>query len=255
MLNGSRISVYPKPKKVGGAYANYSKNIPSFVLLNWTNTFYDVVILAHELGHAFHGHLSQVQKNSVYGTPMTLAETASVFNETLMFESMLPKVSDQEKKVLIASRLDDIFGTIFRQIAYTRFEKRCHESFQENKPLTYNEYNQIWFEEMQNLYGPHVNLDPELFQYHWASIPHFQHTPFYCYSYAFGNIISLNIYQNFKESQDKEGFIKKYHSLLEAGGSDTPENLVSEIFNIRFDAKFYETAFRHIEFLISELEK
>lgn len=255
MLNGSRISVYTKPKKVGGAYANYSKNIPSFVLLNWTNTFYDVVILAHELGHAFHGHLAQAQKNSVYGTPMTLAETASVFNETLMFESMLPSVSDQEKKVLIASRLDDIFGTIFRQISYTKFEKRCHESFQDNKPLTYNEYNQIWFEEMQSLYGPYVNMDPELFQYRWASIPHFQHTPFYCYSYAFGNIISLNIYQNYKESQNKEEFIKKYHSLLEAGGSDTPENLISEIFNIQFDAKFYETAFKHIEFLISELEK
>ncbi len=172
-----------------------------------------------------------------------------------MFESMLSKVSDQEKKVLIASRLDDIFGTIFRQIAYTRFERRCHESFQENKPLTYNEYNEIWFEEMQNLYGPHVNLDPELFQYHWGAIPHFQHTPFYCYSYAFGNIISLNIYQNYKESQDKEDFIKKYHSLLEAGGSDAPENLVNKIFGIKFDSKFYETAFKHIEYLLELLEK
>lgn len=255
MVNGSRMSVYPKPNKVGGAYASYGKNMNSFVLLNWADTFSDVTTLAHELGHAFHGQLSQSQKNSAYGTPMTLAETASIFNETLMFENMIPTVSDDEKKVLISSRLDDIFGTIFRQIAYTMFEKRCHESFLANNPLTYKEYNQIWLEEMNEMYGSYVNVDPELVKYTWAAIPHFQHTPFYCYSYAFGNIISLNIYQTYKDSDNKEDFIVKYHSLLEAGGSDTPENLINNIFGIKFDSKFYDVAFKHVSDLLDMLEK
>jgi oligoendopeptidase F len=254
MLYEGRISVYPKPGKTSGAYANYAQTIPSFVLLNWANSRGDVTTLAHELGHAFHGELSKIQKDAVYSTPLTLAETASIFNETLMFEALLESLQDDnEKKELILSRLDDIFGTIFRQVTYVSFEKKCHESFLRNEPLTFDDYNAMWLEEMKKLYGPDVEINEDMIKAGWSMIPHIFHTPFYCYTYAFGNIISLNIYENYKNAEDKKEFIAKYHKLLSAGGSDTPENLLNNIFGIKFDETFYSTAFSHIEKLINKL--
>lgn len=256
MIRGGRISVFPKQGKTTGAYAQYTKHLPEFVLLNWANTYSDVTTLAHELGHAFHGSLSKRQKASVYHTPLTLAETASIFNETLMFETMLEATEDKElRKKLIFSRLDDIFATIFRQVAYVMVEKRCHESFKNNQPLTYEDYNRIWFEEMSKLYGPAVYLHKHLMQSFWSAIPHIFYTPFYCYTYAFGNLISLNLYQNFKMTENKHDFIRKYHELLAAGGSDTPENLLNDIFQIKFNDDFYMLAFSNIHELISKLDE
>lgn len=255
MLEDNRISVFPHLGKTGGAYAQYEKSIPEFVLLNWTNSYSDVTTLAHELGHAFHGNLSKAQTSSVYYTPLILAETASIFNETLMFEKLLETTQEEElKKKLIFDRLDDIFGTIFRQVMYVKFEKFCHESFLKNEPMTYDDFNHTWFTESSKLYGPHVNVEKELLKHGWSGIPHIFNTPFYCYTYAFGNIISLNIYQGYKEAIDKEDFLSKYHSFLEAGGSDTPENLLKDIFNIEFNDNFYKLAFSHIEELISKLD-
>jgi len=254
MIEGGRISVYPKPGKSTGAYAQYTKNFPEFVLLNWADTLNDVTTLAHEMGHVFHGYLSKIQKEAVYETPLTLAETASIFNETLMFETLIDTIdSEEQKKKLICSRLDDIFGTIFRQVAYVSFEKKCHESFKNNEPLTFDDYNEMWAEETEKLYGPPVSKNRDMIKYGWASIPHIFGTPFYCYTYAFGNIISLNLYQKYKASKNKEEFIKKYHELLAAGGSDSPENLLRDIFNIEFNDDFYSLAFDNIKNLINKL--
>lgn len=254
MIEGGRLSVYPKPGKSTGAYAQYTKHFPEFVLLNWADTPSDVTTLAHEMGHVFHGHLSKIQKEAVYDTPLTLAETASIFNETLMFETLIETIdSEEQKKKLIFSRLDDIFITIFRQIAYVSFEKKCHESFRNNEPLTFDDYNEMWAEEMEALYGPSVSQNKDMMKHVWASISHIFHTPFYCYTYAFGNIISLNLYQKYKVSENKEEFIKKYHQLLAAGGSDSPENLLYDIFGIKFDEEFYKLAFDNIKELINRL--
>ena len=254
MIEGSRISVYPREGKTSGAYAQYTKFLDEFVLLNWADSSSDVSTLAHELGHAFHGHLSKEQNSLVYNTPLILAETASIFNETLMFETLLENTKDEDsKKKLICSRLNDLFSTIFRQVAYILFEKRCHESFQKNEPLAFDDYNRIWSEEMNKLYGDAVQIDDELQKHMWSSISHIYHTPFYCYTYAFGNIISLNIYQAFKEADNKSEFLEKYHRFLAAGGSDTPENLLNNIFGIKFDESFYKLAFTNIEDLINKL--
>jgi len=254
MIEGGRISVYPKQGKSTGAYAQYTKDFPEFVLLNWADTPNDVTTLAHEMGHVFHGHLSKIQKAAVYDTPLTLAETASIFNETLMFETLIDTIeSEEQKKKLICSRLDDIFGTIFRQVAYVSFEKRCHESFKNNEPLTFDDYNEMWAEEMENLYGPSVSQNREMIKYGWSAISHIFGTPFYCYTYAFGNIISLNLYQKYKTTHNKEEFIEKYHQLLAAGGSDSPENLLHNIFGIKFDEEFYNLAFENIKELINKL--
>lgn len=255
MLREGRISVYPREGKASGAYAQYTKNLPEFVLLNWTNTSAAITTLAHELGHAFHGNLSKKQKNLVYSTPLTLAETASIFNETLMFEILLEKEQDKIiRNKLIFNRLDDIFSTIFRQVSYVLFEKRCHESFQKNEPLTYDDFNLMWAEETSKFFGQNINLDKDLIKHGWSSIPHIFHTPFYCYTYAFGNIISLNLYQTYKKSENKNEFIEKYHQLLSAGGSDTPENLLNSIFGIKFDENFYKLAFENIEELLQKLD-
>lgn len=255
MLIGGRMSIFPKPGKTSGAFAQYSKHTEQFVLINWTDSINDVFTMAHELGHAFHGHLSKAQTSSVYDTPLILAETASIFNETLMFETMLKEITSvDERRSVICDKLNDLFVTIFKQIAYTIFERRCHESFLKNQPLTYSDYNAMWMEEMQKLYGKNVKIDPNILQQGWSSISHIYDTPFYCYTYAFGNIISLNLYQNYKNTSDKNGFIKKYHKLLSSGGSDTPENLLYKIFKIKFDEKFYQTAFDNIEDLIKKIK-
>lgn len=255
MFKNGRISASPKPGKQSGAYAQYTKNLPEFILLNWANTPSDVSTLAHEMGHAFRGKLSKKQKSLVYDTPLTLAETASIFNETLMFETLLDITKNKEaKKKLICGRLDDIFGTIFRQVAYVNFEKRCHESFKKNEPLTFDDYNKIWLEEMHKLYGNKVVIEDDLIKSAWSSISHIYQTPFYCYTYAFGNIISLNLYQNFKQTKNKKEFIAKYHKFLAAGGSDTPENLLKDIFGIIINDNFYELAFMHIEELLKKID-
>lgn len=255
MMNDERMSVFPYKGKTGGAYANYASNIKEFTLLNWTDTYGDVTTLAHELGHCFHGYLSKQQKTLVYSTPLTLAETASIFNETLMFDAMMKTdISPKKKLSMISSRLDDIFGTIFRQIMFTRFERRCHESFDRNEPLTYEDFNRMWLEETEALYGKNVKIDGELVKYNWASVPHIFHTPFYCYTYAFGNLISLNLVQSYKESDDKQAFIEKYHSLLAAGGSERPEDLLMKVFGMKIDDKFYEVGLRSIKDLLLEMD-
>lgn len=255
MLDNGRLSVYPKLGKTGGAFAQYTKALPEFVLLNWTDAYSDVTTLAHELGHAFHGNLSKIQTDMAYSTPLILAETASIFNETLMFETILANTQNEKlKKKLIYDRLDDIFGTIFRQVMYVNFERQCHQSFLENSPLTYGDFNSIWLSEVKKLYGPDVNIDENVVKHGWSAIPHIFNTPFYCYTYAFGNIISLNLYQMYKEAENKEDFLVKYHSFLAAGGSDTPENLLKNIFGIEFNESFYRLAFTHIEDLIKQLD-
>lgn len=251
MLEGGRISVYPRKGKTSGAYANYGSRNPEFMLLNWTDRQNDVTTLAHEAGHCVHGHLSKQQDPLVYSTPLTLAETASIFNETLMFEALLAEAPEDRRVAMVVDRLDDIFGTIFRQISYIRFERRCHNSFAKNEPMTYDDYNAAWMEEMTALYGPDVVLDKETVEALWSAIPHIYHTPFYCFTYAFGNIISLNLVQQYKQAEDKEEFMRKYHGFLSAGGSERPEDLLMKIFGIKMDEAFYATALQSIRELLS----
>lgn len=255
MLNGERISVFPKKGKESGAYANYTKTIPSFVMLNWDGTPSALTTLGHELGHAFHGELQKKQGALSYGAPLVLSETASIFTETIMFESIISEVSDERKrKQLIAEYLDDLFSTTFRQIQYVNFEKRCHNSVLNDEPLTYVEFDEIWLDECKKLYGDNVK-DMELISNRWSQISHIFATPFYCYSYAFGNILSLNLIQMYRDAENKEEFIKKYHEFLSAGGSEEPEVLMKRVFGIELDEKFYDTAFKVVEDLIEKLEK
>lgn len=251
-MGNGRIDVYPKQGKSSGAFCSYDKVKGEWVLLNWTGKAHDIVTLAHELGHAFHGDRAKVQNYVNYSAPLVLAETASIFNETLLFNELLKTVDD--KSEMICNRLDDLFSTIFRQVMYVAFEKECHESWVAGKPLTWEEYNEIWFRQLTKLYGDAVELNKEQQQWGWMVIPHIYHTPFYCYAYSFGNILSLNVYKGYEDADDKSAYMTKYKEFLALGGSLRPKDAIAEKFGLDIaDDKFYDMAFDYIRGLIAQI--
>ncbi len=256
IFENGRVDVFPKKGKMGGAYANYDKDCSSFVMLNYTNKFSDVMTLAHELGHAIHGHLSQKQVSSCYGSPLSLAETASIFNETLVFEKFLEEGSFSEEQEVHYrfEQLEDIFATTFRQIQYVLFEKRVHEAFDRGEELSHQEFNIMWREAQVELTGDAVEYKvPAKNEFGWSSIPHIFHTPFYCYSYSFGNLLSLSLYKLYKK--DGQEFVERYKNILRAGGSERPEQLLLKNgVNIN-DESFFKNGITMIEELLEKLEE
>ena len=186
MMEEGRVDVFPKAGKRGGAFASYDKGVESFVLLNYTDTIDDVFTLAHELGHAIHGHLAQGQKSPVYDAPLVLAETASIFSENLLMERIAETLTPEERGELLNQKLMDVFGSIHRQIMYVSFERRVHDYIHAGGELTYKELNLWWDEESKKLSGTAITpiLPPEK-NYSWSAIPHIFSTPFYCYAYSF----------------------------------------------------------------------
>lgn len=253
LLENGRVDAMPKNNKSGGAFCSYNKKDGEWVLLNWDDTLSYTSTLAHELGHAFHGFMSRKQNNINYGSSLCMAETASIFNETILFDAILNK--SENKASLIIDRLDDIFATILRQIAYVRFEKKCHQSWNDKNPLTWEDYDSIWLDEIKLLYGDSININDDMLKHVWMNIPHIFHTPFYCYAYAFGNILSLNVYESYKDSDDKNEYMNKFKEFLSLGGSKTPKDAVKDVFDIDIDSDhFYDTAFDYIQSLINILK-
>jgi oligoendopeptidase F len=253
MFESGRVDVYPNKGKRGGAYAQYVKNVESFVLLNYTNKLDDVLTLAHELGHAIHGHLSQEQKSAVFSSPLSLAETASIFNETLMFDSLLEKIDDRDEKIsILVERLDGAFNTIFRQVQIVLFEREIHERIRNEEELSYVDFNKIWRRLTSELYGKAVHFDNDAEDdAMWSYIPHIFRTPFYCYTYAFGNLLSLSLYEMYKNEGD--AFIPKYKEILKAGGSVPPEELLMRYGIDITKPEFYNGGLKVIDDLVDEL--
>jgi len=254
MFNNGRVDVYPKQGKRNGAYAQYVKGIESFVLLNYTDRLDDVLTLAHELGHAIHGHLSQEQEFSEFNSPLSLAETASIFNETLMFDYLLKHTTNKDEKIaMLVERLDGAFNTIFRQAQIVLFEKEIHERLLNEEELTYIDFNKIWRKHSSELYGHSVKFDNQDSEdIGWSQIPHIFRTPFYCYTYSFGNLLSISLYNIYlNEGGDK--FIPKYKEILKSGGSVPPEELLMR-YNIDITKpEFYEGGLKVIDELVNEL--
>lgn len=251
----SQVDVFPKPGKRGGAYACYEKNFESRVLLNFTGTLSDVTTIAHEIGHAIHGMLSQKQPGAVFSTSLCLAETASVFNEMIFFQALLKDLHTREEKLeLLNSRLQDIFSTIFVQIMYACFERECHQSFFEGKDLGYTDFNHIWRKNQESLFGEivdfHSNKDKAV---SWSGIGHFFRTPFYVYSYAFGSLLTFSLYEIYLE-QGRD-FVERYKAILSAGGGTTPYKLLlSNGIDITSES-FFEKGIKVIENLLSDFEQ
>jgi oligoendopeptidase F len=249
------IDAAVKPGKRGGAYsAGTVTTVHPYVFMNFEGRLRDVQTLAHELGHGVHQYLSRKQGELQSSTPLTTAETASVFGEMLVFNRMMEKLSDpKEKLALLISKIDDTIATVFRQISMNRFEDEIHHARREGGELSTEDFSDKWYKTQHNLYGDSIQITEE-YKLWWCYIPHFLHTPGYVYAYAFGELLVLALYDLYKKS-DQKVFSEKYIELLEAGGSDWPHKIVAKMGVDITDASFWENGLQLFEEMISEAEK
>jgi oligoendopeptidase F len=238
--------------KRGGAFcASPSPLLHPYVLCNYDDNLRDVMTVAHELGHGLHGCLSRKQNYFNYDTPLTTAETASVFGEMLVFDHLLAQQSDREVQIaLLAGKIEDIFATVFRQNVLTRFEELAFSARHE-KRLTPEAIGKLWLEANGNYYGDAVAM-PDSYRWGWSYIPHFIHSRFYCYSYVFGQLLVLALYRMYKD--EGKSFVPKYVALLEAGGSDTPDALLKPLGVDIHQKEFWQKGFDEISLLVKSLQ-
>ncbi|MFZ4461836.1 MAG: M3 family metallopeptidase [Patescibacteria group bacterium] len=253
MFENGRVDAFPKKGKRGGAFASYNKDEPSLVLLNYTGKLSDVPTLSHELGHATHGHLSQVQRDSVYNSGLCLAETASIFSEMLLSEKIRTRLTPEEYTNFLSGELFDAFSSIFRQVQYVLFERKVHETIHSGKELTYHDLNVLWREEQLKMSGDSITFDtPAEEEIGWATIPHIFNSPFYCYAYAFGHLLVFALYDRYR--RDGKAFVEDYKNILRAGGSVRPKELLARYgFDIT-KPEFYRLGLGEIERKLVEFE-
>jgi oligoendopeptidase F len=218
------IDAPPRPGKRGGAFCAYT--VPSrhpYVMLNYTARPYDVLTLAHELGHGVHATLARPQGIFQFTTPLTLAETASIFGETIVLERLLERAPDAAARLsLLAGSLDGAVGAVFRQVAMNRFEHAVHTARREAGELAPERFAELWLATQADLLGDAVDLHDD-YGIWWSYIPHFVDTPGYVYAYAYGNLLALSVYRRYEE--EGEDFVPAYLELLRAGGSRPPQEL------------------------------
>jgi oligoendopeptidase F len=239
--------------KASGAFAHPS--IPSlhpYVLLNYQGKIRDVMTLAHELGHGVHQILAAKNGLLMGETPLTLAETASVFGEMLVFRKLLEDSNDKEKKQLLAGKVEDMLNTVVRQIGFHQFEVKFHEARIKSE-LTPDEIGEIWMQTQSHAVGPYINLTDE-YKVLWGYIPHFVHTPFYVYAYAFGDSLVNALWYSYQNS-DKNAFAEKYLDMLSAGGTKGHNDLLKPFNLSAYDKSFWNKGVSMISGLMDELEK
>ena len=223
-IDESWIDAPVRPGKRGGAFA--APVTPShhpYVFLNWTGTSRDVATLAHELGHGLHFQLAREQGIFHQTTPLTVAETASVFGETVTSNRLLSTIDDpQERFALLASTLEDSIATVYRQVAMNRFEEACHTARRTEGELSVDRFGELWAESQSDMLGDSVEVT-DGYRSWWSYVPHFMGTPGYVYAYAYGQLLALSVYARYVEEGD--AFVPAYLDLLRAGGSRSPEEL------------------------------
>jgi oligoendopeptidase F len=246
------IDAAVKPGKAPGAFAHPTvTEVHPYVMLNYLGKPRDVMTLAHELGHGVHQVLAAGQGEMLASTPLTLAETASVFGEMLTFRAMLDTAKDQkERKVMLAGKVEDMINTVVRQIAFYDFECKLHEA-RRGGELTPDDINALWMSVQAESLGPAFEYMPG-YETFWAYIPHFVHSPFYVYAYAFGDGLVNALYAVYQESP--EGFEDKYFDMLKAGGSKHHEALLAPFGLDASDPTFWDKGLSMIEGFIDELE-
>lgn len=237
--------------KRGGAYAYPIPFLHPFVLMNWTGKRKDVLTLAHELGHGIHQILYSLLSLLQSDPPMTMAETASVFGECLVFAQLMQQTDDPETKLaLLCQALEDAFATSFRQAAITRFEQKIHEARAEGE-LSIEKFNALWLDTQRAMFDGSVAI-PDSYGWWWVYISHLLR-PFYCYSYAFGQLLVLALYAQYQEKG--EAFVPKYLELLRAGGSDSPVNLLKKMGIDIEDPTFWQKGIEILREMVEEAEK
>jgi len=246
------IDAAVKPGKAPGAFAHPTvADAHPYVMLNYMGKPADVMTLAHELGHGVHQRLAADQGELLSRTPLTLAETASVFGEMLTFRAMLAQASDKRtRKAMLAGKVEDMINTVVRQIAFYEFERRVHAARTEGE-LTSDALGGIWMAVQSESLGPAINLPPEYAAF-WSYIPHFLHSPFYVYAYAFGDGLVNALYAVYETGED--GFQDKYFRMLAAGGTLHHGELLAPFGLDASDPGFWARGLDLISSMIDELE-
>jgi len=248
------IDAPPRPHKRGGAFCSYTvPSVHPYVLLNFTARRRDVLTMAHELGHGLHAALAQPQGIFHQSTPLTLAETASVFGETLVFERLLAAAGSPEERLgLLAERIDGAIATVFRQMAMNRFEHDVHTGRRRDGELSVDRFAEMWVTTQTELFGGSVEIT-DGYKIWWSYIPHFISTPGYVYAYAYGQLLALSVYGRYR--QEGESFVPRYLELLAAGGSRSPEQLADIVGIDLSDPGFWDFGLELIDAQLREAEQ
>ncbi len=219
------IDAQVRKGKESGAFSH--PTVPSvhpYILMNYQGNIRDIMTLAHELGHGVHQVLSGKQGVLMSDTPLTLAETASVFGEQLTFRKLLKiENSEKQRRLMIAGKIEDMLNTVTRQVAFCEFEKRIHTA-RKNGEISLDNINKTWIEVQKESLGPTIKFDDE-YKYYWSYIPHFIHSPFYVYAYAFGDCLVNSLYRVYEKHPN--GFVDKYINMLSAGGTMRHKELLA----------------------------
>ena len=242
------IDAEPRDGKRGGAYCSYpSPALHPWILCNYMGTPRDVMTVAHEMGHALHAMLGRTQSPFNYHSTLPLAETASVFGEMVVFDRLLANETDPTARLaLIAGKIEDAFATVFRQNVLTRFEQSAFAARAEGR-LTAERIGDLWISANGAYYGDSVRMT-DGYRWGWSYIPHFIHTPFYCYAYVFGQLLVMALYRMYKEQGAP--FVPKFASLLAAGGSAAPDDLLRPLGVDISDRGFWEKGLAELEALV-----
>jgi oligoendopeptidase F len=241
-----------RPGKASGAFAH--PTVPAahpYLLLNYQGRVRDVMTLAHELGHGVHQVLAGRQGYLMADTPLTLAETASVFGEMLTFRALLTGETDpHRRKIMLAGKVEDMLNTVVRQIAFATFEMRVHDERREAE-LTPDRLAEIWLDVQRESLGPAIRLDG-VYRHYWSYIPHFIHTPFYVYAYAFGDCLVNSLYAVYQDAH--QGFAERYLDMLRAGGTLRHRELLAPFGLDASDPAFWSKGLSVVSGFIDELE-
>jgi oligoendopeptidase F len=243
-----------RPGKRGGAFsASAVPSVHPYILLNFTDKLRDVMTLAHELGHGLHQYLARPVGYLQCDTPLTTAETASVFGEMLIFQRLQQIYPEPRTRLaMLCSKIEDGFATVFRQVVLTRFEQSLHRARAEQGELTTEQINELWLAANRPMHGDVVRLSED-YGWWWLYISHFIHTPFYCYAYAFGELLVLALVQKYR--QEGSAFVPRYLDLLSAGGSEAPHVLLSRLGVDVNDPGFWELGLRLLGDMVAQAEE
>jgi oligoendopeptidase F len=242
------------PGKAGGAYCMpVTPRHHPYVMLNFTGKLRDALVMAHELGHGLHDRLASKQNLFDYHPPLTLAETASVFGEALTFDRIMTEEKDPKIRLgLLCNQCEDAFSTVFRQVAFNRFEDAIHTARRTEGELAPDQMGELFQEKLQAMFGDALTLTDE-HKVWWSYVGHFVHTPGYVYAYAFGNLLALSVYHRYLERGPS--FVDDYLDFLAAGGSTRPDELVKRIGMDITDPAFWDAGLDILDGMVTEVER
>ena len=239
--------------KRGGAFCmGATPRYHPFVMLNYTGKLNDALTLAHELGHGLHDRLARRQTIFDYHPPLTLAETASVFGETLTFDRIMAEETDPKIRLsMLCDQVEGAFATVFRQVSMNRFEDAAHSRRRKEGELSPEQFGELWQEVLQPMFGDSLQLTEDHKPW-WSYVGHFYFAPGYVYAYAFGNLLALSVYRRYQESGPE--FVERYLEFLAAGGSERPDELVRTLDMDITDPGFWDAGLTILDGLVAEIE-